>query len=122
MNESIKTLATLLRFDTSPCVFPQAFYEPYCQDLPEGGPIEQDLSDIGDSNKQWCTSDVRAHLAKALNLTQRYDLNRSSKAKQYSGREKELLKRQDAEEVLGTHQMVVAQSIAIRSLTNRLLV
>lgn len=120
--EAIRTLATLLRLGADPRVIPQAFYEPYCRDLPEDGPIDQDLCDIGDTNKRWCTADVRSHLTRALNLSQRYDLYRSSKAKLHSGREKQLLVRQGAEEVLGIHQMVVAQSSAIRSLTKRLLV
>ena len=64
---------------------------------------------------------MRTHLAKSLNFTQRYDLYRSSKIKPPSGREKTLLVRQKAEEVLGIHQMIVGQSIAIRLLKKRLL-
>lgn len=122
MLQASKTLATLLRFGADPRVIPKAFYDPYCRDLPEGGPVQEELNDIGDDNKRWCTADLRAHLSKALTLTQRYDLYRASKVKPHSGREKELLARQGAGEVLGLHQMIVAQSIATRWLKRKLLV
>ncbi|KAL7627036.1 hypothetical protein AAE478_003812 [Parahypoxylon ruwenzoriense] len=122
MRQASRTTATLLRFDADSRVIPKAFYDPYCRDLPEGGPVQAELHDLDDENKRWCTAKVRESLAKALNLSQRYDLYRSSKVKPYSGREKELLARQSAEEVLGLQQMIVAQSIATRWLQRKLLV
>ncbi|KAI1763843.1 P-loop containing nucleoside triphosphate hydrolase protein [Hypoxylon sp. FL1150] len=119
--QASRMLATLLRFGADPRVIPKAFYDPYCRDLPKGGPVEEELIDLDDDNKQWCTADVRAHLASALSLTQRYDLFRSSKVTPHSGREKEVLARQSAGEVLGLHQMIVAQSIATRWLKTRLM-
>ncbi|RYP53109.1 hypothetical protein DL768_001886 [Monosporascus sp. mg162] len=122
MNQASRTLQTLLRFGAEPRAIPKAFYDPFCRDLPEDGPTKEELDDLDDDNKRWCTSDVRAHLAKSLSLSQRYDLYRSSKVKPHSGREKELLARQGAGEVLGLHEMIVAQSIATRWLKKKLLV
>lgn len=122
MHQATNTLATLLRFGSEPRVIPQAFYDPYCRDLPETGPIQEELWDIDEYRKQWCTAYVRPYLTESLNLSQRYDLYRSSKVKPPSDREKEVLVRQDAEEVLGLHQMIVAQSIAMRWLQRKLLV
>ncbi|KAI2470818.1 P-loop containing nucleoside triphosphate hydrolase protein [Annulohypoxylon bovei var. microspora] len=122
MYQASRTLATLLRFDADFQVIPKAFYDPYCRDLPEDGPTQVELDDFGDDNKRWCTAEVREYLTKVLNLSQRYDLYRSSKVKPHSGRERELLVRQDAEEVFGLHQMIVAQSIATRWLQRKLLV
>ncbi|KAF3063755.1 putative ATP-dependent Clp protease ATP-binding subunit [Daldinia childiae] len=122
MLQASKTLATLLRFGADPRVIPKAFYDPYCRDLPEGGPILEELYDINDTNKEWCTEEVREHLTEVLTLSQRYDLYRSSKVMPHSGREKEVLNRQGAGEVLGLHQMIVAQSIATRWLQRKLLV
>ncbi len=122
MYKASQTLKTLLRFGADPLVIPKAFYDPFCRDLPEQGPNLDELDDICDANKLWCTGNVRAHLAGSLNLSQKYDLYRSSKVKPRSGREKEVLVRQGAEEVLGLHQMIVAQSNAIRWLERRLLV
>ncbi|KAI1464575.1 P-loop containing nucleoside triphosphate hydrolase protein [Daldinia caldariorum] len=122
MLKASNTLKTLLRFSADPHVLPKAFYEPYCRDLPEGGPVQEELVDINDDNKRWCTEEVRARLSETLNLTQRYDLYRASKIKPRSGREKEVLNRQGAGEVLGLHQMIVAQSVATRWLQNKLLV
>ncbi|KAI1491148.1 P-loop containing nucleoside triphosphate hydrolase protein [Biscogniauxia mediterranea] len=121
MAQASKTLATLLRFGAEPRVIPKPFYDPYCQDLPDDGQVQEDL-DNPDINRRWCTAEVRACLAKALSLSQRYDLYRSSKVKPHSGREKEVLARKGAEEVLGLHQMIVAQSIATRWLQRKLLV
>ncbi|KAI1804817.1 P-loop containing nucleoside triphosphate hydrolase protein [Daldinia bambusicola] len=122
MLKASNTLKTLLRFGADPRVLPKAFYEPYCRDLPEGGPVQEELVDINDDNKRWCTEEVRARLSEALNLTQRYDLYRASKIQPHTGREEEVLNRQGAGEVLGLHQMIVAQSIATRWLQNKLLV
>lgn len=122
MRQASWMLTTLLGCGAEPRVIPKAFYDPFCRDLPEDGPSQEELHDIGDDNKRWCTADVRANLTKALNLSQRYDLYRSSKVKPHSDREKELLVRQGAGEVLGLHQMMVAQSIATRWLKRRLLV
>ncbi|KAI1501795.1 P-loop containing nucleoside triphosphate hydrolase protein [Biscogniauxia marginata] len=121
MYQASRTLATLLRFGADPRVIPKAFYDPYCRDLPDDGPVQVELDDLDVDNKRWCTADVRAYLVKALSLSQRYDLYRSSKARLHSGREKELLSRQGAGEVLGLHQMIIAQSIATRWLQQKLL-
>ncbi|KAI2634775.1 P-loop containing nucleoside triphosphate hydrolase protein [Hypomontagnella submonticulosa] len=121
MLQAFRTLATLLRFGADPRVIPRAFYNPYCRDLPDEGPDQTELRDLNDDNKRWCTAEVRADLAKALTLSQRYDLYRSSKIAPHSGREKEVLARQGAGEVLGLHQMIVAQSIAARWLQRKLL-
>ncbi|KAI0119677.1 P-loop containing nucleoside triphosphate hydrolase protein [Daldinia grandis] len=122
MLQAWRTLATLLRFGADPRVIPKAFYDPYYRDLPEGGPVMEELHDINETNKEWCAEEVRAYLTAALTLSQRYDLYRSSKIMPHSGREKEVLNRQGAGEVLGLHQMIVAQSIAARWLQRKLLV
>ncbi|KAI5925114.1 P-loop containing nucleoside triphosphate hydrolase protein [Camillea tinctor] len=120
MAEASRTLATLLRFGADPRAIPKFFYDPYSRDLPNDGPTEEEL-DNNDAPKKWCTTDAGAHLARSLSLSQRYDLYRASKIQPHSGREKELLTRQGAEEVLGLHQMIVAQSIATRWLQKKLL-
>ncbi|RYP92608.1 hypothetical protein DL770_001250 [Monosporascus sp. CRB-9-2] len=122
MNQASRILETLLRFGAEPRAIPKAFYDPFCRDLPEDGPTKEELHDLDDDNKRWFSADVGAHLAKSLSLSQRYNLYRSSKVKPHSGREKELLARQAAEEVLGLHQMIVAQSVATRWLKKKLLV
>ncbi|KAI0384478.1 P-loop containing nucleoside triphosphate hydrolase protein [Hypomontagnella monticulosa] len=120
MFQAFMTLATLLRFGADPHVLPRAFYSPYYRDIPKGGPDQGELQDLNDDNKRWCTAEVRAELAKALTLSQRYDLYRSSAITPPSGRDKTVLSRQGATEVLGLHQMIVAQSIAIRLLQKKL--
>ncbi|KAI1860451.1 hypothetical protein JX265_009850 [Neoarthrinium moseri] len=116
-----QTLATLLRCGATPTSIPQSFYDPYHEDLREGGPESIHLHDIMDENKAWCTPLIRAHLAAALNITQRYELYRAGKKGEYSGREKMLVQRQNSEDVLGVYQMVIGQSIATRWLNDKLL-
>ncbi|RYO95890.1 hypothetical protein DL764_007577 [Monosporascus ibericus] len=112
----------LLRLGAEPRAIPKAFYDLFCRDLPEDRSSEEEIHNLDDDNKRWCSAHVRAYLAKSLSLSQRYDLYRSSKVKPHSGREKELLIRQDAEEVPGLPQMIVPQSIATRWLKNKQLV
>jgi hypothetical protein len=58
LSETIQTdttllVATLLSLGASSQVIPRAFYMPYCQDLPDNGPDDENLEDINDENKKW---------------------------------------------------------------------
>ncbi|CAJ2513963.1 Uu.00g020820.m01.CDS01 [Anthostomella pinea] len=119
--QASNTLKTLLRLGADPRVIPEAFYAPYCRELPKDGPCETELHDITHRNKLWCIPSVHPHLVRSLNLTQRYDLHRA-RIPLPSARERDLVVRQDAEEILGVNQTIIAQSIAARWLKKKMLV
>ncbi|KAI1085469.1 P-loop containing nucleoside triphosphate hydrolase protein [Whalleya microplaca] len=112
---------TLLRLEASPKVFPAGYYDPYVRELSNSGPKEINLHDIQDDNKLWCTSNIRPLLASALTLTQRYRLYQAARADHISARERIVLSRRGAEEVVGLHQLVIGQEVAVQLLKRRLL-
>ncbi|KAN0070517.1 P-loop containing nucleoside triphosphate hydrolase protein [Elaphomyces granulatus] len=115
-------VATLLSLGASPQVIPRAFYAPYCQDLPEDGPDDENLAeDINEDDKKWCTNAVRAKLAKTANLTQRYHLDRAAKMKNLSKRYKQVALRRKAEALLGIPYFLIGQTMAVNLLLQKLL-
>jgi ATP-dependent Clp protease ATP-binding subunit ClpA len=112
----------LLSLGASPQVIPRAFYAPYCQDLPEDGPDDENLAeDINEDDKKWCTNAVRAKLAKTANLTQRYHLDRAAKMKNLSKRYKQVALRRKAEALLGIPYFLIGQTMAVNLLLQKLL-
>jgi hypothetical protein len=120
--ETTLAVATLFSFGATADVIPNAFYSPYCVDLPDEGPDEDSLEDLGDENKAWCTSEyVRAKLARNLDLTQRYYLNKSTEVKKPSIREKQVAKLRKAEALLGIPYFLIGQTPAAAALRHHLL-
>ncbi|KAI1660670.1 P-loop containing nucleoside triphosphate hydrolase protein [Daldinia decipiens] len=120
--QAAKTVETLLRLGASPLVIPAAYYDPFDRDLPESGPDEKELQDIVNSERLWCSPEIRPQLAAALSLTQRYLLWRASRLEPPSGRERTLALRRNAEEILGLEQTIIGQRLAAWTLKKSFLV
>lgn len=125
-SENIKTdttlmTASLLSLGASPDVIPSAFYLPYLQDLPETGPSDEDLIDLDDDNKQWCKYEARLKLFRTSTLSQRYHLERASKAKKSSVRQMQVARKRNAEPLLGIANFLIGQNMAAKILLNKLL-
>ena len=102
--------------------FPEAFYNPFCEDLPVDGPPLQDLPDLDDDDKTWCRPDrVRAKLARAINLSQRYYLDRAARSKPPTVRHRQVAARRGADNILGIQYFLIGQSTAAASLKTKLL-
>jgi len=115
-------VATLLSLGAPYKVFPKAFYSPYNQDLPEDGPDEKDLTDLKSPKRKWCAPPhVRQKLASTLNLTQRYYLERATRIKKPSIRQKQVASRRGAENMLGIEYFLIGQASAAASLKTKLL-
>jgi hypothetical protein len=114
-------VATLLSAGASPDVIPSAFYNPCLKDVPEGGPSEAALSDLADENKGWCTAVTRTRLSKAINLSQRYYLDKAFKMKEPSVRQLLLARRRKAEGLLGLPYFLIGQTLAANFLVQNLL-
>lgn len=94
-------VATLLSLRTSPMVIPKAFYSPFCKDLPESGFPDNETDDLGDKNKRWVIDAAKIKLARIMNITQRYYLERAAKTKKPSIRHQQIALRRHAEPLLG---------------------
>lgn len=113
--------ATLLSLGASPDVIPSAFYSPYLQDLPEHGPSDENLKDLGDENKSWCKDIARVKLARTSTLSQRYYLERAAKTKKPSRRQTQVAQRMRAEPLLGIANFLIGQTTAAKALLATLL-
>ena len=113
--------ATLLSVGASPDVIPSAFYLPFIQDLPEAGPKDDSLKDIGDKNKKWCKGNGRVKLARASTLSQRYYLERAAKTKKPSIRQIQVAQKRNAEPLLGIANFLIGQTTAAKTLLDKLL-
>ncbi|KAI8956640.1 hypothetical protein F5Y11DRAFT_353435 [Daldinia sp. FL1419] len=120
--QAAKTVETLLRFGASPLVVPTAYYDPFDRDLPESGPSDHELEDVKDSERVWCSQEIRPQLAAALSLTQRYLLWRASRLEPPSGRERTLALRRNVEEILGLEQTIIGQRLAAWTLKKSFLI
>lgn len=113
--------ATLLSLGASPDVIPSAFYLPYIQDLPETGPKDVSLKDLGDENKKWCKGAARVKLARTSTLSQRYYLERAAKTKKPSIRQTQVAQKRNAEPLLGIANFLIGQTTAAKTLLDKLL-
>ncbi|KAL8694790.1 MAG: hypothetical protein Q9218_000636 [Villophora microphyllina] len=113
--------ATLLSLGASPDVIPSAFYLPYIQDLPETGPNDAGLKDLGDESKKWCKGAARGKLARTATLSQRYYLERAAKTKKPSIRQTQVAQKRNAEPLLGIANFLIGQTMAAKMLLDKLL-
>ncbi|KAL2076228.1 hypothetical protein VTL71DRAFT_1171 [Oculimacula yallundae] len=115
-------VSTLLSLGAAPEDIPASFYTPFLQDLPESGPTEENMKiDSQDRSKAWCTISARAKLARTANISQRYYLERASKAKKPSSRHKQVAKLRNAEALLGISYFLIGQTMATNRLFQKLL-
>lgn len=113
--------ATLLSLGASPDVIPSAFYLPYIQDLSETGPKDDSLKDLGDESKKWCKGAGRVKLARTSTLSQRYYLERAAKTKKPSIRQTQVAQKRNAEPLLGIANFLIGQTMAAKTLLDKLL-
>jgi len=119
--ETTQVVATLLSLGASAQVIPSAFYTPFCHDLPDKGPELASLEDLSDENKQWCTEVAREKLARTMNITQRYYLERATKTKKPSVRHRQVALLRNAESLLGIPYFLIGQTTAANLLLQNLL-
>lgn len=120
-NETTLTVATLLSLGAHPKVIPKSFFIPFDNDLPDKGPDENDLKDLKDKNKKWCTPAARAKLTRCLNLSQRYFLEKAVKTKKPSIRHRQVAIRKKSEALLGIQYFLIGQTTAAAALMRKLL-
>lgn len=116
-------IRTLLSSGASVDVIPRAFYDPLHRDLPEEGPPDDELADMADQDKAWCSSTIRQQMARALNFsfTIRYVLDLASEDKPLSDAYKELARVHKATGLLGIRYFLIGQTLASGLLIERFL-
>lgn len=114
-------VATLLSLGATAEVIPKAFYDPYSEDLPVKGPLKEKLSDLDDPRKSWCESkETRKTLARALDLTQRYYLFKSTMIPKPKRRHRQVTAVWNAEPLWEVPYLLIGQIPAATIVTERM--
>jgi hypothetical protein len=130
-SDTTAIVATLLGLGASPLAIPSDLYTPFTRyHLLEPTEEHMDSEESEDSDGEereddqqsaWCTSEARAALRRSMNITQRYYLERASKAKRPTKRRRQIARLRNAEPVLGISYFLIGQRIAADWLTQRLI-
>ncbi|KAK0629585.1 P-loop containing nucleoside triphosphate hydrolase protein [Bombardia bombarda] len=114
---------TLLSLGASVDGIPKAFYTPLDRDLPQDGPTDEELTDLEDTDKQWCTPLARKLITTALNMsfTQRYVLYLAAHLEKVSGASRQVARLHKATDLLGIHYFLIGQVMASKFLVRRLI-
>lgn len=114
-------VATLLSLGATAEVIPKAFYDPFSEDLPVNGPRKEKLSDLNDPQRSWCESkETRKTLAKALDLTQRYYLQKSTMIPKPRQRHRQVTKLRNAEPLWEVPYLLIGQIAASLMVVERM--
>ena len=121
--DTTSILRTLLGLGASVTGIPKAFHTPLERDLPDDGPSTDELEDLEDENKKWCTPKVRRRLTATLNsrFEQRYLLHRAAGLNRFSGAKRQVTKLHKAEDLLGAYYFLIGQTAAITHVVEKLL-
>lgn len=119
--DTTAVVTTLLSLGADASVIPKAFYSPFLRDVPPVGPDAQELTDLEDQNKAWCTDVFIAKLARAFNLTQRYFTEKKMSSKKPSIRHKQAAEQHHVTPLFHLPLFLIGQDIAVSVLIENLL-
>jgi hypothetical protein len=112
---------TLLSLGADVSTIPKVFFTPYLDDPPAKAPFNHRYHDFQEPTKQWCAGYMRPVLARAVNLTQRYFLEKTLVEKRPSERQTQVAATHNALSLLGIGYFMVGQSPAANLVTQKLL-
>ncbi|KAK5988275.1 ATP-dependent Clp protease ATP-binding subunit ClpC-like protein [Cladobotryum mycophilum] len=114
-------VCTLLSSGASPLCIPEDLFKPYMR-IPLVGPQQKDEEEVEVVElTAWCSHPTKVRLAKAINLSQRYFLEKAVKLKAPSVKRRQIARHKKAQGLLGVPYFLVGQSIASEMLIQRLL-
>jgi hypothetical protein len=120
--DSTGVTTTLLSLGADVSVIPHVFYKPYIDDPPSKAPFtSQRYREFDESNKRWCSEWMRPTFARAVNLSQRYFLEKTFKDKRPSDRQLQVALTHKATALLGISYFMIGQAQAATSVTQKLL-
>jgi hypothetical protein len=114
-------VTTLLSLGADAAVVPRAFFTPFLEDPSAERLKSSRLSEFTEENRRWCREYVRPILARTINLSQRYFLEKTMKDKRPSARQIQVALSQNATALLGISYLMIGQSTAAKSATEKLL-
>ena len=112
---------TLLSLGADVSVIPRVFFTPYLDDPPTKAPFNHRYREFDEVNKQWCSDYMRPLLARNVNLTQRYFLDKTFRDKRPSDRQLQVALTHNATSLLGISYFMIGQTSAAKTVTQKLL-
>lgn len=103
---------TLLSLGADVSTIPKVFFTPYLDDPPTKSPFDDRYHEFSEPKKQWCADYMRPVFARAVNLTQRYFLEKTLIEKRPSERQLQVAGTHNALSLLGIRNFMVGQSSA----------
>lgn len=119
--DTTAVVMTLLSLSAEASVIPKAFYSPPLRDIPPLGPDAQELTDLEDQNKAWCTDIFIAKLTRTFNLTQRYFVEKKMRSKKPSVRQKQAAEQHHVTPLFHLPFFLIGQDVAVSVLIESLL-
>lgn len=119
--DTTAVVMTLLSLGADASVIPKAFYSPFLRDVPVVGPDAQELTDLEDQSKAWCTDVLIAKLARTCNLTQRYFIEKKMRSKKPSVRQKQAAEQHHVTPFFHLPFFLIGQDVAVSVLIESLL-
>lgn len=120
-NEDTTTmLMTLLSLGADATVIPPSLFSPCLEDPPEV-PLGSLNGTSGDVNTAWCTDTVYALVAKTINLSQRYFLDKVLKMEAPTSRQSQVTRIHNATALLGISYFLIGQTAATQVVSDVLI-
>ncbi|KAL7786205.1 P-loop containing nucleoside triphosphate hydrolase protein [Trichoderma ceciliae] len=119
--DTTNMVCVLLSKGASACTLPVDLYTPYLQDTASSleSKGQREIGEVEEA--AWCSQVTKTRLAKSINLTQRYFLEKSTKLKRPSAKRRQIAWLKNCQGLLGIPYFLVGQSVATELLIQRLL-
>jgi hypothetical protein len=114
-------LTTLLSLGADVSVIPRIFFMPFLSDPPTKAPFDQRYPEFLEQKKAWCKEYMRPILARNVNLTQRYFLEKTLIEKSPSDRQTQVAVMHNALSLLGIGYFMIGQSSAAKMVIQKIL-
>lgn len=119
--DTTNMVCVLLSKGASAGVIPMDLFTPYIRDTTASVERRAEKEIGGIDETAWCSQGTKARLAKNINLTQRYFLEKSTKLKPPSTKRRQIARLKNCQGLLGIPYFLIGQSVATERLVQRLL-
>lgn len=119
--DSTSMLMTLLSLGADASLIPRVLYSPCLEDPVERLPLDERYPGFNEPKTSWCKDVVAEQMARAINLSQRYFLEKVTQAKAPSGRQSQVTRVHNATALLGVSNFLIGQSSATQTVSDVLI-
>jgi hypothetical protein len=119
--DSTKVVVTMLSLGVDIAAIPKLFFMPYVDDPIDKLPLGRSYTELQEPKKKWCSEWLHPIFAGAVNLSQRYFLDKTANEKMRTDRQVQVAQAHRAMALLGVGYFLIGQTSAVRSVIQKLL-